>query len=256
VRHVERGECQRYAGAHHDVGRFRIDMHVEFRMRCHVACDMLRPAHHHDLAQFRGDIRGGLQRRRDIGERAERHEGHRALGPRPHRLDDEIDGMRLLQRHLGLWQVGAVKPGCPVHMLCCHRITAKRAITAGMNRHIGAPGQLADHPRIARGVLQRHVSGHAGQAKNLQLLGAGKGQKDRHRVVLSRIRINDDLLRCHLSLSPGLAPRQCGGYAAMSTAQAGSRRGFTACESAARGRSVPVRHRQHPPHTLTRAGPL
>ena len=101
------------------------------------------------------------------------------------------------QRHGGLGQVGAVEAGLAVDMLGGDEVAAEGAVAAGEDGNIGAPGQFADHAGVARGELERHVAGDAGEAQQLDLVRAGQCQKDGDGVVLPRVGVDDDLARGH-----------------------------------------------------------
>lgn len=150
------------------------------------------PAHQHDPGQPPGDLRRLPQRQRDIGQRAERAERDRALGLPPHRLDDEIGGMTGLERHFRRRQIGAVEAGLAVHVLRRHQVARQRPVRAGEDPHVRPPGQFADLARVQRGQVERNIAGDAGDAENLQLR-RGERQQDRHRVVLPRVGVDDDL---------------------------------------------------------------
>ena len=114
------------------------------------------------------------------------------LGSRHQRLDDEVDRMLLLQRHVRLRQVGAVQAGLAMHLLGGDQRPHQRADGAGENPGFGPAGQLADLARVLLGQLQRHVAGDGGDPQHLEL-GAGQRQQDGEGVVLPRVGVDDDL---------------------------------------------------------------
>src|SRR5215831_1599601 len=102
VRHIKRHHDDRNASFEDYVGGVRIDADVEFGGRGDVAALEAAAAHQHNFLDARRDFRLANERKRDIGQRADRTQRDRAALLVHQCLDDEIDGMLLLQGHFGL----------------------------------------------------------------------------------------------------------------------------------------------------------
>ena len=63
---------------------------------------------------------------------------------------------------------------------------------ASIDRNLGPAGQFHDTPRVPLGVSERNVAGDGDDAEHVEFVWRGQGQKDRHRVVLAGIGIDDD----------------------------------------------------------------
>ena len=144
----------------------------------------------------RRDARLADQRQRDVGERPERAERDRAALLAHQRLDDEVDRVLVLQRHLRLRQVGAVEAGLAVHLLGRHQ---RRAPAAGSRRR--RPSSRACRParrscgRSSRSALSGTLPATA-VMPSTSSSGLAERQQDGDRVVLPGIGVDDDLLRC------------------------------------------------------------
>ena len=103
-----------------------------------------------------------------FGERAEGAERDRARFGRAQRLDDEIDAVLGLQRHLRIRQLNAVEAGAAVDVLGGDELPRHRPDAAGKNRHVGAAGKLDDPPRVPLGVSERHVAGDRDDAEHVE----------------------------------------------------------------------------------------
>jgi hypothetical protein len=176
-------------------GIITIDIDVEFGRRGDVAALEKAAAHHHQLAYPGRDLRRLGERQRNVGERPERRERHRARRLGAHRLDDEIDGVLVLKRHRRFVENGAVEAGLAVDMLGGDERARDRPVRTGEDLHVCPVAELADDPGVARRQRERNVAGNGGDAEDVDLLRAAEGEHDRGRVVLSRIRVDDDLSR-------------------------------------------------------------
>ena len=108
--------------------------------------------------------------------------------------------MLLLQRHFRLRQVGPVQAGLAVHLLGGHQVPHQRPHRAGENLGLGPAGQFADLAGVLLGELQGDIAGDGGDSQHLEF-GTCQRQQDGDGVVLSRVGVDDDLLRCGHNLS-------------------------------------------------------
>ena len=204
VSDIKRDHGDLDAAAENDVGRLGIDEDVELGRRCDVADLEIAAAHHDDL----GDAAGGRGRldqgHGDVGERAEGAERDRARFGSEQRVDEEIDAMLRLEFQLRFRQIGSVEPGRAVDMLGGHGLPSHRADRAGIDRNIGAAGEL-DHLQRVLGVLgEPDIAGDDDDGEDVELFGRGERQQDGDGVVLAGVRIDDDL--AFHSTSPGAPP--------------------------------------------------
>ncbi len=80
-----------------------------------------------------------------------------------------------------------------MHVFGGHQLAAHRRLAAGEDRNIAAPGKFADLPRVARGVVQRHVAGDGDDAEHVQLPRRRERHQDRGHIVLAGVGVEDDL---------------------------------------------------------------
>ena len=83
-----------------------------------------------------------------------------------------------------------------MHMLCRHQLALQGRVTAGEDAHLRLSGQFAHDAGVLLRQGQRHIAGDGCQAQHRQVFRAGKGQQDRHGIILPRIGVDDDL-SCH-----------------------------------------------------------
>ena len=204
VGHVERHHGDRHAAPQHHVRGLGVDIDVELGGRGDVADLEIGAAHHHDLADVRRDVRRLDHRHGDIGQRAERAQRHRPWRLAAQRVDDEVDAVLGLERLLRFRQLRAVEAGRPVDMLGRHQRPPHWPPAAGIDRHLGASGEL-DHLQGVPGVLGKaDIAGDRDDAEHVELLGRGEREEDGDRVVLAGIGVDDDLARhgCPFRLPP------------------------------------------------------
>ena len=171
VRHIQRHHHQIHAGAEHQIRRLRIDIDVELGGGRDVAALEIPAAHQHHLAHPANDVGRSLKGRRDVGQRSQRTQGHRARRRAPQRLDDEVHAVLRLQRHLGLRHHRPVQPGLAMHMLRRDQLAPQRCRAARKDLHIRPARQFADHPCIPFGQGQRHIARHRHDPQHLQIFG-------------------------------------------------------------------------------------
>ena len=92
---------------------------------------------------------------------------------------------------VGSGRSGPLRPVLPCTCSAVTRSAHQRPDGAGEHLDVGSPGQFADLAGVLFGQRQRHVAGHRRDAEYVELRAA-QGQQDGHRVVLARIRVDDD----------------------------------------------------------------
>ncbi|ENN86355.1 hypothetical protein RHSP_20179 [Rhizobium freirei PRF 81] len=189
---IERHHDDRHARAEHDIGRFRVDIDVEFRGRRDVAALEEAAAHHDEFAHAPDDIRRLLEGHCDIGHRTKRAERDGAFRLLAQRVDDEIDRMTGLQLHGRFGQLRTIEAGLAVDMLGGHQLALERRVGAGKNLHVAAIAEFADDTGIAARQPQRHVTCDGRNTEHVDFLAASEGEKDCGGIVLTRVRIDDD----------------------------------------------------------------
>ena len=197
VRDIERHHRDRDAGGEHFGRGLRVDIDVEFGGWRDVATLEIAASHHHDPADPLCNVRGLAQRHGNVGQGANRRDGHAAAFLGPDGVDQEIDGMPVLKRGRRGRQDRAVEAGTAMYMLSCHEASRQRLLCAGKDGHVGTAGKVADLARILLRQGQRYIAGNGCDPQHIEFR-AGKGKQHGHRVVLPRIRIDNQLLlRCH-----------------------------------------------------------
>ena len=74
------------------------------------------------------------------------------------------------------------------------KVTLQRAIGASENSHILPCGEVADLAGVHFRQGERHIPGDGGDAEKIDL-GTGKRQQDGDSVILTRVGIDNQLLR-------------------------------------------------------------
>ena len=96
---------------------------------------------------------------------------------------------RTSERRLG--EVGAVEPALAVHVVRDLERADQRGRGAGRDRHVRAAEQ-GEHPQgVARRLAQADVAAHGRDAQHLELR-AGERERDRERVVVARVAVEQD----------------------------------------------------------------
>ncbi|MCY1286872.1 hypothetical protein D9M70_358510 [compost metagenome] len=190
---VERHHHDRNARAEDDIGGFRIDIDVELGRRRDVAAFEEAAAHHHQFLHPRRNLRRLLERERDVGERSQRAERHRALCLVAECFDDEVDRVLLLEFHPGLIERRSVEAGLAVHVLGGDQRTGDRLVGAGKNPNLRPVAELAENARIAGRQGQRHVAGDRGDAEQVDLFRTAESEHDGGGIVLPGIGVYDYL---------------------------------------------------------------
>ncbi len=99
--------------------------------------------------------------------------------------------MARLGRGRRLGQVDAAEAGRAVNVLGGLKRPENRPRAAGVDGHVGAPGELANAARVLCRERERHVAGNGGHPEHLKL-GRGQREQERHCVVLAGVAIDDD----------------------------------------------------------------
>ena len=178
------------------MGGMGIDVNVEFGGRRHVAGSG-GATHEDDFANLRHDAGRADDGRGDVGERPGGGQGHSAVRRRQQGLDDEVDGVHVVQRHHRIAEAGAIEAGLAVDLLGRHQGPFERRRAAGVNADIGASGQLANASRVGLGEGQGHVAGDGRDTQHVELNRRGEGEQERHGIVVAGVAIDDDGARRH-----------------------------------------------------------
>ncbi len=109
------------------------------------------------------------------------------------RIDKIIDAVLRLQRHFRVWKHGAVKACLAMDMLGGDQGARHRADAAGIDGHVGAPGEFANLARVLFGQPQRHIAGNGNDGLNVEIVLRAECQQNGHSIVLPRIGIDNDL---------------------------------------------------------------
>ena len=115
---------------------------------------------------------GGFQKRSgDIGQRPQQAKRHRARRFTAQGFDDEIHRMLGFQPHFRIRKCRAIQTGLAMHMLGGDQFAVQRRGTAGKHPGSRFARQLADHPRVLFGQMQRHVARNRGDPQHLDIFG-------------------------------------------------------------------------------------
>ena len=173
----------------HRLRGFRVGDDVELGGGRAVAA-RVRPSHEHDALDALDDARLLGHRERDVGERTSRDQGDGA-GLGGHDLvDDDVDGVRGLDRAPRLGQDRPVQARVAVDVRRDHLRSHERAGGARRDRDVDA-GDRADRQRVARDLLDRLV---ARARRDGHELHARVARREHHRegVVVPRVAVEDD----------------------------------------------------------------
>ncbi len=155
---------------------------------------MRRAAHQDQLGDTGRDVRCGDEGQRDIGQRAEGAERD-ALGlGAAQSLDQVEDAVLGAQRRRRGRQDEITEAARAMGTLDVDQPPAERPRAAGIDRQLGAAGQLDDAERVARRRRQRQIAGNRNQPQHIELW-RGERQEDRDRVVDPGIGVDDDRAR-------------------------------------------------------------
>ena len=159
--------------------RFRIDPDVVFRRRRHIALAAGRAAHHHAAADPLRELRIALERKRDVGERAERHQGEAGL--RLREAQDRVDGMLALG--LALWRriVAIAEAVFAMEPMRVIMRAVERLVRAGEDGDVGI-ADLGGQQRVLGRLLEADIAGDGRQAEHPDV-GLGERHDDRDGVV-------------------------------------------------------------------------
>jgi len=91
-------------------------------------------------------------------------------------------------------QIAAIEPGLAMNHVRRLQRLDQRTRATGMDRHLAAPGKIADTPGIGLRPVQRHIARNRGDGLDIKLIRTGEGEQQSHRIVNSRIAVNNDSL--------------------------------------------------------------
>ena len=168
------------------IGRLRVHPDVELRRGGPVAA-IGAAAHQIERLRPLGDARLTVQGRRNVGERAGRHQRHVRGGH--HRLHNKIHRVPVLRRAAGRRQAGAVHTALAVDVGGDHQRQRGGARVAGIDRDIRAADLVQYLQRIAGDVGQVAVAAHRSDPQDLQMPGR---QHDGKGVVVAGIAVEND----------------------------------------------------------------
>ena len=197
VGHVERDHGDRDAALKHDVGRLGIDVDVELGGGRDVADLEIGAAPSSRSRGCAAAMSGALTSAIATlvsGPSVQSVTVARLFGAE--RVDDEIDAV--LRPRASSVGSGRSGPSRPVGPWTCSAVTSFRAhrpLAAGIDRHVGAPGQLDDLEGVPRVLGEADIAGDGDDAEDVELLRRGQRKEERHGVVLAGIGVDDDLSR-------------------------------------------------------------
>ena len=196
----------RSGGCEHRCRRFRVGPHVVLAERVDVADAIRRAGHQVGVAELREQFRVAFERRRDVGERAERDEVVLAGFVRRD-LEEHTDGVDGRGHTGGFWQGRSTHAVLAVHELCGVERAGERPITTCVQRDVGAAGEIERDDRVANREVERHVAGHHGDGAHVdRRVTHGEHQGDR--VVGCGVGVDHDAASVHLrSLPASPSPR-------------------------------------------------
>ncbi len=189
VGHVEADHRDREAAAEHDARGLRVHPDVELGGGRPVA--LAHGAAHEADVLDPGGQRGRRQEELgDVRQRPGRDQGH-GLRRRLERRPQERE--RALGPHLGprLRKVGAVEAALPVDVVGDLERPHERRRRAGRDGHVRAVEQREHPERVARRLAQPDVAADGRDPQDLELR-AGERERDRERVVVSRVAVEQD----------------------------------------------------------------
>ena len=183
---IETAEHDRRAAAQHDVGGFGIEGDVELGRGGDVAEG---PATHD--RDPRDPLRQGrisLQRRRDVGERAGRHDPHaRVLAGR---LDEEPGRVVGADRSVQLGKRRAREAGLAVHVPGMVERVAVERPAAPECTSTSMPSSCTSASAFAGRVFEPDVARHRGDAEQPAPV---RRDRERDRIVMARIAVEDHI---------------------------------------------------------------
>ena len=193
--------------------RFRIDPDVVFRRRRHIALAAGRAAHHHAAADPLRELRIALERKRDVGERPERHQGEAGL--RLRETQDRVD--RMLALGLALWRrIAAIAEA--VFAMEPMRVVVRaveRLVRPGEDGHVGI-ADLGGQERVLGRLLEADIAGDRRQAEHPDV-GLGERHDDRDGVVGGGVGVDE-------KVAHGFRVSRVGSSGARSAKKAGEQR--------------------------------
>ncbi len=135
----------------------RIDVDVELGGRGHVAALEEASPHHDDLVDPRDDVGCLHHGHGEVGERAQRAHGDPVPGG-AEGVDDGVDRVGCSRLDARLRQAGAVDARGTVDVLGRDELVDHGPGASGVDRYVGAAGQLDEGECVAGGVFERDVA--------------------------------------------------------------------------------------------------
>ena len=145
--------------------------------------------------------------RRDIGKRTNRAQCNGAFGFSAQRFNNEVNAMLCLKRHFGVVQLWTIQPGFAMDMFSSYQFAVHRCCAASENQRVRLASQFTHDPRVLFSQWERYIARHRGDPQNVNFLRRRERQKDRNRVVLAGVSVDDDFARCHVGF-PVVFPPQ------------------------------------------------
>jgi hypothetical protein len=192
-----------------------VDDDIEFGDGAPVA-DMVAAAHQHDL--FDSFHYPGFFARRqcNIGEAARRDKRDRSGFVGHDDVDDQVDGMPLVQDQGRLRQDRSVQARFTMDGRGVLTLPHERASGAGRERDIRDAGDTGNRQRVAGHFLERLVPDNSRDGQQLNFRAAVR-QQDGDRVIVAWVAVQNDLLRHGAPLHWGRCPPMgCGGCSVLS----------------------------------------
>ncbi|OGL12774.1 MAG: hypothetical protein A3I14_17265 [Candidatus Rokubacteria bacterium RIFCSPLOWO2_02_FULL_73_56] len=189
---VERHQVERQARRQHAVRRLGVHVEVELGRRRDVPGHVHRAAHRDHAPDERQRAGVGLERERQVRERAEGDDGEEPLQA-PGRLDDQLDRVRQDRRPLGLRPVREVRETVLAvvagrgHERAGER--ARRALADG-GRRVG-PAQREQPEEVRGRGGDGDVARDGGDRLHAELGGTPREQQG-ERIVDARVRVDQD----------------------------------------------------------------
>ena len=177
-------------GAEHGLRGFRVAMHVPLGRRRRIAGRPVRAGHEGDAPQQAREVRLLVQRRGQVREGPERHEGDLA-GPPARLRDDQVDAVSRAQGHRRRRQLGIADPQRAMRLGRGLERAHQRHLATDGDLDLGATGELQDGPRVDRDLARLDV---ARQARHRDQLGfrRRRGVEQREAVVDAGVDVEDD----------------------------------------------------------------
>ena len=178
--------------------RLRINLDIEFGNGGPIAF-VVAAAHKHNLFDTLYDARFFARGHSDIGQRTRWNQGNGAGFVGHDGVDDEVDGVGIGKRGVGLRKIDAVDvhAGGAVDGLGNFYGAHERAIAAGVDRNLRVTGDFLDHEGIAGDLVQGLVAADGGNAQHINVR-VSHGQEQSHRIIVAGIAVQNNFSR-HVS---------------------------------------------------------